>query len=241
MSRAENVRIANVEALVFRAPVAEPVETSFGTMQDRPMVLVRVTDSDGITGWGEVWCNFPACGAEHRARLIHTVFAPLLIGLPCADPGGHWKNLTARTRVLAIQSGEAGPFAQAIAGIDVALWDMQARRAGVPLWRLLGGEVPEVKLYASGLNPTAPEKLAASRYTEGYRAFKLKIGFGRKLDLRNIAAIQEVIGPECPLMVDVNQGWDLHDAAAELGVLSEYALGWIEEPIAADRPWARPR
>ena len=69
--------IARLEAHVLRWPVEVPVRTSFGTMHDRPAVLVRVEDDDGAVGWGEAWCNFPSCGAEHRARLIETVLAPL--------------------------------------------------------------------------------------------------------------------------------------------------------------------
>ena len=72
--------VVRLEALVFRGPVAVPVRTSFGTMHDRPAVLVRAEDAEGAVGWGEAWCNFPACGAEHRARLIESVLAPLVVG-----------------------------------------------------------------------------------------------------------------------------------------------------------------
>ncbi len=72
------VVIRRVESFVYRAPVATPVVTSFGVMTERPAVLVRIEDGDGAAGWGEVWCNFPGCGAEHRARLIDTVIAPLV-------------------------------------------------------------------------------------------------------------------------------------------------------------------
>lgn len=230
--------IAKVEAMVFRAPVAAPVQTSFGTMHDRPMVLVRVTDADGACGWGEVWCNFPGCGAEHRARLVHTVLEPLLIGRSSEDPRGLWSDLMARTRVLAIQSGEPGPLAQGIAGIDIALWDLRARRQGMALWRLLGGEMPRIGLYASGINPTAPERVAAERRAAGYRAFKLKIGFDLDRDVRNVAAVRDAIGPDCGLMVDANQAWTLEDALRGAEALRGHRLDWIEEPLAADRPWA---
>nr|WP_243463852.1 hypothetical protein [Bordetella bronchiseptica] len=81
-------------------------------MHDRPAVLVEVEDSDGAVGWGEVWCNFPACGAEHRARLVETVLAPLLTARAFADPAQAFAHLEARTAVLAIQTGEPGPLAQ---------------------------------------------------------------------------------------------------------------------------------
>jgi L-alanine-DL-glutamate epimerase-like enolase superfamily enzyme len=232
------IRPAKVEAFVFRCPIATPVRTSFGTMHDRPAVFVRVEDHDGAVGWGETWCNFPSCGAEHRALLLETVMAPLLTsrGFESAAQAFEW--LTARTAVLAIQAGEPGPMAQVIAGIDLALWDLCARRAGQPLWRYLGGTDQTVEVYASGINPDRPQDTAAARLAEGYRAFKLKIGFGEARDLANLTAMRELLGPGLPLMVDANQGWDLHEASVMVQRLGEFGLGWLEEPLRADRPWS---
>ena len=89
--------IARVEAHVLRWPVRVPVRTSFGVMHDRPAVLVRVEDGEGAFGWGEAWCNFPSCGAEHRARLIESVLAPLLVGRAFSTPQAAWWALTAQT------------------------------------------------------------------------------------------------------------------------------------------------
>ncbi|CAN7686454.1 mandelate racemase/muconate lactonizing enzyme family protein [Variovorax paradoxus] len=231
------VHAARVEAFVFRCPIATPVRTSFGTMHDRPAVFVRVEDRDGATGWGEVWCNFPSCGAEHRAKLVDSVMAPLLASRAFDGPAEAFDWLTQRTAVLAIQSGEPGPMAQVIAGIDLALWDLCACRAGQPLWRYLGGAHDGVGVYASGINPDRPQDLAAARLAEGYRAFKLKIGFGRERDLANLAAMREVLGPDLPLMTDANQAWSLDEARAMTPQLEAFNLGWLEEPLRADRPW----
>jgi len=233
----EAFRLAKLEAFVYRAPVDTPVVTSFGTMRDRPMVLVRAEDQDGAVGWGEIWCNFPTVGAEHRARLLHSVLAPLATGRAFASPGEAFDFLTAKTAVLAIQSAEPGPLAQAIAGIDIALWDLAGRRAGQPLWRLLGGATARIPVYASGLNPDAPEKLAAARLADGYRAFKLKIGFGADRDHANLTALRAAIG-DLPLMVDANQAWDLATALEMAAGLETFELRWLEEPLRADRPWA---
>lgn len=232
------VRPARIEAFVFRCPIATPVRTSFGTMHDRPAVFVRVEDTEGAVGWGEAWCNFPAVGAEHRARLLESVLAPLATSRGFASPAETFDFLTQRTAVLAIQSGEPGPMAQCIAGIDLALWDLCARRAGQPLWRFLGGRADRIPVYASGINPDLPEQVVAARQAQGYRAFKLKVGFGRDRDLRNLAAVRDLIGPTLPLMVDANQGWSLEEACAMAPALRDFGLGWLEEPLRADRPWS---
>ncbi len=224
-------------AQVYRYPIEVPVSTSFGAMHERPAVFVSIKDEDGFTGWGEIWCNFPACGAEHRARLIATVFAPLLEGERSGDPRTAFEELTAKTAVLAIQSGEPGPIAQCIAGIDIALWDLAARRAALPLWKLLGGVSPSIKVYASGLNPDQPERLAAACLSEGHRAFKLKVGFGVERDVANLKALRDLIGPDCALMTDANQAWCLDEAIAASEKFERFDLSWLEEPLRADRPW----
>lgn len=234
----EPVTIRGVDAYVFRAPIDTPVRTSFGTMTDRPAVFVRLTDADGVEGWGEVWCNFPSVGAEHRARLVESVFAPMLTEHPVAHPADTFQMLTQRTEVLALQSGEAGPFAQAIAGIDLALWDLWARKAKLPLWRLLGGVSGDIDVYASGLNPVGAEELVREKLAEGYRSFKLKVGFGRERDLGNLATLREIIGENCTLQADANQCWDLPAAVDMAREFAPFNLGWLEEPLRCNRPVA---
>jgi D-galactarolactone cycloisomerase len=232
------LRPVRVEAHVLRHAIAVPVRTSFGVMHDRPAVLVRVEDADGAHGWGEAWCNYPACGAEHRARLVETVMAPLLCAREHASPAEAFERLQVATAVLAIQSGEPGPMAQALSGIDLALWDLVARRAGLPLWRLLGGEGDAVRVYASGLNPEGAAAVVGRKRAEGYRAFKLKVGFGLERDLANLAEVREAAGPEAPLMVDANQAWSLAAALDAAPRFTASGVAWIEEPLRADRPWS---
>lgn len=233
-------RIRRLTAHVLRWPVETPVRTSFGVMHDRPMVLLEVEDVDGVRGWGEAWCNFPSVGAEHRARLVESVFAPMVVETEHATPGEAFERLSRASAVLAIQAGEPGPIAQCIAGIDIALWDLAARRAGVALWRLLGGESPEIGVYASGLNPDSPEALARARRAEGYTAFKLKVGFGAERDLANLRALRAELGDATPLMVDANQAWTLEEAKRMAPRLDGFGLQWLEEPLRADsdhRDW----
>jgi D-galactarolactone cycloisomerase len=228
--------ITRVRAHLFRAPVARPVINSFGAMTTRPMALVRVEDSDGIVGWGEIWCNFPVVGAEHRARLLAGVFAPLLVGVAVTDPAEAFVRLEAQLATQVLQTGETGPFAQCLAAVDQALTDLAARRQGLPLWRYLGGFSNEARVYASGLGPEGAEPIAQEHWGRGFRTFKLKVGFGRERDLSNLRGLRKSLPESAVVMVDANQAWSTAEATAMVQALREFRLAWIEEPIAADAP-----
>ena len=228
------IQLKRLEAFVFRCPSPVPVRTSFGTMHDRPAMFVRAETSDGATGWGETWCNFPSCGAEHRARLLETVLAPVLLQKSFDCPQQAYAEATRKTEVLALQTGEYGPLAQVIAGIDLALWDLCARRAGQPLYRLLGGQHNKVPVYASGINPDAPLQMVKRMHSSGYRAFKLKIGFDDDQDNANLQGVRQWLGTDSELMADVNQAWTLDKALVMLPQLTVNELAWLEEPLRAD-------
>lgn len=237
--------IANIECWVFRAPIERPVAAAVGSMTNRPAVFVRISAADGAWGWGEVFCNFPTVGAEHRARIVREIVAPLLLGTSSDQPADTWRHLTQRLRRMALQAGEPGPLAQAIAAIDQALWDMQARRAGLPLWRLLA-DTPQasnrVRLYASGLGPEQPAEVALAKQAQGYTAFKFKVGFEPDKDIADFEAMRAALGPEAQIMIDANQAWEPDTAARRIAALARYEPFWIEEPLAADEPldvWRR--
>lgn len=227
-------RIVSVEAWALRAPVATPVVTSFGIMRDRPAVFVRITAADGHEGWGEAWCNFPGVGAEHRARLLIDTVAPLTLGHDWANAPALWHHLEARLRVLALQTGEPGPLAQCCAAIDLAAWDLAARRSGQPLWRALGGSDGAAQVYASGLHPSEAVDLASAARLRGHRAFKLKVGFDADADRAACLDLRAAIGDEATLMLDANQAWSPAEARARMAMLVDSAPAWIEEPISAD-------
>lgn len=214
------------------------MKTAFGIMTDRPAVIVRAVDQDGTTGYGEIWSNFPQCGAEHRARLVTSALLPLIVDQSWDSPREVFEHLNRSLHKLALQAGEPGPVAQAIAGVDTALWDLAARRAGLPLWRLLGGDgvhsEGRVPAYASGINPDGSVEQAERARALGYRAFKLKIGFGRERDLANLEALRAHLGDGAEIMVDANQAWDVDEAIAMSRLLARFGPAWLEEPIPAD-------
>ncbi len=237
------IEIARVDIYHFSAPIREPILTSFGAIVARNNILLRVEDQDGAHGWGEIWASFPPCGAENKVRLLQSIVLPTALGRSYQSPADAWDDLTRRMRRHALQSAEPGPFAGCLAGLDVALWDLAARKAGVPLWRALGRDsIPEpLPAYASNLNPGGALEMVARCRARGYRAFKVKVAFDLAADLENIRAIAEGLGAGEQLMLDANQGWDMEDARGAVAAFSEFPLGWIEEPICVDDPiehWA---
>jgi D-galactarolactone cycloisomerase len=232
--------LARVEAHVFRTPINDPVRTSFGIMTERAAVFVRVEDSEGAHGWGEVWCNFPNPSAEYRARLFTEIVASRALGKSIDDPVALWSEIDRALHVLRIQSGDPGSFSAAAAGLDMAIHDLRARRLGRPLWQVLGGvDGSPVPVYASGINPGADAVDTVERMRgAGYRAFKIKVGFGEAADLASLRPATASLKGGERLMVDANQAWDLATAKAMASRLAEFSLRWIEEPLMADRPAA---
>ena len=235
--------IESLTVAVYRAPIRRPVRTAFGMMTHRPAVVVKACSTDGFTGYGEVWCNFPSPAAGYRARLIDSVLGPEVSARTWAGPREVFDHLSQGTRALALQAAEPGPFAQAIAGIDIALWDMVARRYGQPLRRLLGeGGSRRVPAYASGIGPSGASAQALEARSAGHRAFKLKIGFGRETDLANLGQMRRELGPDAFIAVDANQAWSPEEAGRRSRELARHHPVWLEEPIRADRPagdWRR--
>ena len=198
-------------------------------------MLVRITDAQGAVGWGEAWGTYPSgIGVEHRAALISTVMAPLLVGNRFDSPADAFAHLTGATRLLANHTGEAGPISQTIAGLDIALWDLVARRAGKPLWRLLGGTRDSVPAYASGLDPHQVDEALPAIRAAGYPAFKVRLWGGTAAHADTLRRFIDQAGPGIRLQADANQSWSVEDAIAQVRSFAGLGLQWIEEPIPAE-------
>ena len=134
-----------------------------------------------------------------------------------------------------------GPAMEALSGVDIALWDLKARAAGLPLASLLGGSPGPVATYVSPIpfRATADETAAdAQAYVDqGYKAFKLKIGRSVATDLEHIEAARSAVGG-LPLYLDVNCGYDVPTAIALAKELGRFDIGWLEEPVPPDDPAA---
>lgn len=227
--------IKRIDAWACRAPITSgSVATSFGIMRDRPAVFVRIEDDQGCFGWGEIFANWPAAGAEHRVNLLMDDIADLAIGQPWQAPEEMFWSLDAKTQVRAIQCGEQGPFAHAIAGLDIAAWDLVSRRAGLPLAKAINANAHQhVPIYASGIQiGTAQAEIEKAREA-GFEAFKVKVGFDAD-DANRLMELSETINATERLFADANQAWTLAEAKAFLQSTRSVSLGWVEEPLRVD-------
>ena len=229
--------IARLDVYALEAEIDTPVVASFGAIPARVSALLRVEDTDGFAGWGEIWGNFPSITCAYRAALACRILPEPLLGAAVETPGAFCERLAQRLRVLAVQAAEPGPVSAVVAAVNQALWDLAARRRGLPLRRALHERAGEaVPVYASGLNPTDGVERAAQAREAGFRAFKLKIGFGDEVDRRNLHGLRRLLGATERLFVDANQCWSLGEALDRVALLEEMEVDWWEEPMLAQAP-----
>ncbi|MBN1401367.1 MAG: mandelate racemase/muconate lactonizing enzyme family protein [Anaerolineae bacterium] len=226
------MKITAIKAYPLGCQLEEPFGYSQRWFQGRSGLLVQVSTDEGIAGWGEVFCHdgWPAVVA-----LLEQVYAPLILGRDPLAREAIWEQLYNWTR----DYGQKGLTIAALSGVDIALWDILGKAAGLPVYRLLGGERERIQAYATGLYRTrrsmaAPSVLAeeASLYVaQGFRAVKLKVGFGVETDLRNVQTVRQAIGDDVRLMVDANHAYDAATAIALGRAIEGYDIGWFEEPV----------
>lgn len=219
-------KIARIETILLDIP--------FGDRYDGPRakprgwvqcdcLLVRVDTDDGLTGWGEAFAY--ACAGATRAAIMQ-MFAPRLIGQTCDDIAALSREMQ---RQLHIQ-GRYGITIFAWSGIEMALWDIAAKRTGVSLAKLLGGRRrAEVPAYASlvrygGAREVA--EVAGAAVAEGYRDVKL-----HEIALEPIEAGRRAVGDGVRLTTDVNCNWSLAQCEELLPRMKALSLYWVEEPI----------
>jgi L-alanine-DL-glutamate epimerase-like enolase superfamily enzyme len=226
--------IAALEADLFRIPLPVTLTVStHGAMSDFELVTVRIEDSDGMTGLGYAYTVHVGGRAVH-ALVAHDL-KPLLVGAPAAAIEALWQKMWWRLHFV----GRGGLAAFAMAAIDVALWDLAAKRASLPLWRQLGGAEPKVQAYAGGIDLQLPlDDLIAQtdgNLEKGFRAIKMKVGRARmEEDVDRVRAMRAHLGDGFPLMVDANMQWSVDQAVRAARALAPFDLTWLEEPTIPD-------
>lgn len=234
-SRLSKLTIDRIEAVLLRVAIDRPVRTSFGVMRDRPALIVEVTEKSGCIGYGEIWCNFPSFGAEYKAHLVASEFAPALKDFEFSDPREIYFFLHSKFAVLALQCGDRGALSQVIAGIDQAVWDCFGRLRDRSLSELFGASETTVPAYASGVHPNDVEEIVPEAIEAGYDAIKVKVGFAEETDQSGVRTARRLLGSGRKLMVDANQSWQsVEQAVNNITALSGYHLEWIEEALPAD-------
>jgi L-alanine-DL-glutamate epimerase-like enolase superfamily enzyme len=225
------MRIDAFRVGVGSVPMARPMRTAVHCATHTHNALVEI-EAGGVTGQG-------AALTLHRGQADAVValiadLAGTLIGADATAVRQHWHDMRRRLSLV----GTAGIGALAVSAIDTALWDLVGKRAGMPLFRLLGGERRSLPVYAQGgwLSMSPDEIVAeANAYADkGFGYYKMRAGSADwKADVERVAYVREAIGERMQLMVDVNQGWAPPDAGRAARAMDDLGLYWLEEPVEA--------
>lgn len=219
-------RIVAVESFPVDVPLTKPFMMSNVRMTASPNVLVKVTDDEGRSGWGEGVSSLPVTG-ESQGRILATVetLKDRLIGRDPLDRTGAW--LALQRHVKGNRTG--------IGALDIALHDLAGRILGVPVATLIGGRAldrtPVIALFGSG-DPAADLELYLARYEEGYRWFKLKVGISSPdVEAETLARVAAVGHDDVVLAADANGAWDEYTAAAFIRRIADLPVRFFEQPV----------
>lgn len=200
--------------------------------QETPMVRIR--DADGIIGTGYSYTI--GQGGPAIMSLLRQTLVPRLIGREAEEIEGIWQSLLFSTHATAV----GAITSLALAAIDTALWDLRCRKAGLPLYRLLGGAKNNVPCYTTEggwlhIDTDLLVKDALEAQAKGFAGSKIKIGKPHlSQDRERIAAVRAAVGPSYEIMVDANQAFCRAEATRRAHMLEEFDVGWLEEPMPAD-------
>lgn len=194
----------------------------------RGITTVKVFDSDGAVGWGE-------CGADPQTRAALEQLAPEVIGREPTQVRSIWQQLF---ETFFQSHGFAGANIPALSAIDMALWDLAGKRAGKPVWELLGGRMRDaIPVYATGLYYTEndyPDALfaEASSYVEqGFSGMKMKVGGKTVLeDAERVLGLRKHLDDDVHLMFDANEAYDAATAIRFAKSVADADISWFEEP-----------
>jgi D-galactarolactone cycloisomerase len=214
------MKIVDVKTYSPVYPVKDPFSNAMRTTRERAFGLVEVMTDAGVTGWGE--------GTTVPAR---RALDAQVIGRNPFDYEVIWEGLH-----------KQGTDTAAISAVDIALWDIMGKALKQPIYQLLGGAFrTRVQAYATGLfrreradRTAALVEEARGYVNEGFKAMKMKVGFGPDYDIKNVAAVRRAIGDDILFAVDANCGYDVGTAIAVGQEIAKNNLLWFEEPISAD-------
>ncbi|HKA60897.1 MAG TPA: mandelate racemase/muconate lactonizing enzyme family protein [Methylomirabilota bacterium] len=208
-------------------------DSTHGIIEGFELITARVRDADGAEGVGYTY-TVGTGGAAVRALLARDL-APRLVGREAEDIEALWQLMWWALHY----GGRGGAQALAISAVDIALWDLRARRQGAPLWRVLGGFDPHVPCYAGGIDLELPLdgllRQTDDNLARGFRAIKMKVGRpALREDVERVRAMRAHLGSDVPLMADANMRWSVDEAIRAARALRDQDLIWLEEPTIPD-------
>lgn len=231
-------KIASVKTHIVHCPIPEHlrVRSGAGLKLARQSAFVEVTTDEGFTGIGP--CSFGSASLDlaAAASLLDHAIAPMLIGEDAGAINFLWDKVYygSITRVL----GPRGIGVALLSGVDIALWDIKGKVAGLPIYELLGGGVHNpVRAYASSiywLPPLEAAAVARDYVADGFSAVKMKVGLDYRNDIESLEAIRDAVGPSVDIMVDANQCYSRHLALKVGRELDKYDVLFFEEPLPTD-------
>ena len=232
------MKITRITSHVLQYDMPEVLGYSQQYYDKRTAHLVEVETDEGVTGWGE--CFGPGNVARANKTIVETVIQPLLLGENPLDRDVLWHKVYNLLR----DHGQKGMPMQSLSGVDIALWDIAGKVAGLPLHILIGGKHrQDIPVYGYGmmLRPEPVSDLAkrfedeaAQIVSMGFAATKMKIGLGPRDDVKLAEAVRKGVGPEFRLMADANHCYTTSDAFYVGHALEELDAYWFEEPVAPE-------
>ena len=208
-------------------------DSTHGVITHFQLITVRIRDDQGWEGLG--YTVTVGSGGRAVLSLVRDDLASELQGKDPRRIEQIWDEMWWQLHYV----GRGGIVSFAISAVDIALWDLNAKRQGEPLWRLLGGREPRVPAYAGGIDLEFPleqlKEQARTNLAMGLRAIKMKVGRPKlSEDIERVAAMRDLLGPELPLMVDANMCWSVHEAIRAARALRDHDVFWLEEPTIPD-------
>ena len=235
------MKITRLEPIILHAPVTRGgIADSTHQLTHWGAPGVAIHADNGLVGYGFSGTHAHLPTDRLIVDCIVDSYGPLLVGEDPREVRALWEKLYRQAQIYWV--GRAGITHLALGAIDIALWDLKSKEAGMPLWKLLGGSATKkVEAYNTDggwLNwplETVVSDCKRLVEEEGYRAVKLKVGGpSPREDLRRVEAVRQALGPEVCIMTDANGRWSLPQAIQTAGRLVDFDVAWIEEPIFFD-------
>jgi L-alanine-DL-glutamate epimerase-like enolase superfamily enzyme len=229
-------RITSIEPGFYRIPLPTVLTDSMhGEMRAFELNTVRIRDADGAEGVGYTFT------VGRNGAAIDTILARELPEIMDGEEADEVERLWHKAWWALHYGGRGGPTVLALSAFDMALWDLKAKRANLPLWKALGGFDAKVPCYAGGIDLDLPlDKLLRQtddNLAKGFRAIKMKVGRANLFeDVERVKAMREHLGAGFPLMADANMKWSVDGAIRAARALQPFDLTWLEEPTIPDDP-----